>query len=148
MWRKWGGTGNPAPRRIPRRPRGMRRFGGRSLEAEPPNRPPSPITGGEVTWEASHAPTPSRRKEKFTVPRRAGWAGRCVVACRTMNVNNGTVNNGNTAHASYPSYNRVRPSMLTLSNCVKPYLTSYRVLPYNSPTLSPLIPGASTIGQA
>ena len=26
-----------------------------------------------------------------------------------VDVNNGTMNNGNTAHASYPSYNRVRP---------------------------------------
>ena len=38
------------------------------------------------------------------------------------------------AHASDHTSNRVRPWMLTLSNCVKPYLTSCRVIPYHQLT--------------
>ena len=68
--------------------------------------------------------------------------------CRCLSTQNSQRAVGGTAHASDHTSHRVRPWMLTLSNCVKPYLTSYRVVSHASPTSLPrlLLPGTSTAG--
>ena len=51
--------------------------------------------------------------------------------CRCLSMQNSQRAVGGTAHASDHTSHRDQPWMLTLSNCVKPYLTSYRVVSHH-----------------
>ena len=51
--------------------------------------------------------------------------------CRCLSMQNSQRALGGTAHASDQTSHRVRPWVLTLSNCVKPYLASYRVVSHH-----------------
>ena len=102
------------PAHLPGGLRGMRRFGGRSLGAEPPIRPSPLIMGGEVTWVASHAPYIPEENEAIM-----GWVGGKMCHCLSMQTRRAV---NETAYASDHTSHRVRPWMLTLSNCVKPYI--------------------------
>jgi len=113
MWQKWGRTGSPAPRRIS--PEAWGECGG--LGGRAPIRPSPLITGGEVTWVASHAPyMPEENEVHWAI---TGWVGGKMCHCLSMQTRRAVNEN---AHASDPTSHRVRPWMLTLSNCVKPYI--------------------------